>query len=98
MCACQTCSRDINLMKYENDFKEIKNSDIPIMDLASTGSQIVKNVPECYITKNSLVLFNEKNNETNNDVDVVVEDEVEVEFKQNNKQLSMAEFLEDFKI
>ncbi len=101
MCACQTCSRDINLMKYENDFKEIKNSDIPIMDLASTGSQIVKHIPECYITKNSLVQFNEKNNESNNDVDVVIEDEVELDSLEeikHNKQLSMAEFLEDFKI
>ena len=38
-----TETKDINLYKVDTDFHELKNSEIPIMDLASTGSQVKYN-------------------------------------------------------
>jgi len=35
-----TETKDINLYKIDTDIHELKNSDIPIMDIASTGSQV----------------------------------------------------------
>ena len=35
-----TETKDINLYKIDTDIYELKNSDIPIMDIASTGSQV----------------------------------------------------------
>ena len=37
-----TTSRDVNLCKIDNDVIEIKNSEVPIMDINSTGSTITK--------------------------------------------------------
>ncbi len=54
-----TSSKDINMLKKDMDFKEIKNSEIPIMDLASTGSQITKDNPDIYFLKKDLIEFKE---------------------------------------
>ena len=83
-----TNARDINVLKYDTDFDEIKNSEIPIMDISSLGSSIIKKNPDLYFLKPELVLFKEIKEE---------KEEVTIE-PVKEKQLSMDSFLEDFKI
>jgi topoisomerase-4 subunit A len=85
-----TDSRDTNMLKSGEELVEIKNSEIPIMDIASLGSSITKKNVEVYYLKPELVTFKIKKEET----------EVIEEAKEEKKetQLSMASFLEDFKI
>ncbi len=86
--ALGTNSRDLILTKADSDIRIIKNSDIAIMDLASTGSNISKYKLD-YVGK---VALKEKEEE---EVKEVVE---EIAVKKEPRELSMADFLEDFKI
>lgn len=90
ICAYLSNSKDINILKYDVDFKEIKNSEIPIMDLASTGSVIVKNMPDSYHLLQDLIEFDETKKE-----ELPIEKTNEPSKKE---QLSFSEFIEDFKI
>ena len=86
-----TLSKDINLYRIDNEFKELKNSEIPIMDFASTGSQVKFNY-DLFIVKQELIDITNRSSEKN--------EEVETEKKETKKeeQLSFASFIDDFKI
>ncbi|MCM1053145.1 MAG: DNA topoisomerase IV subunit A [Ruminococcus sp.] len=86
--AMGTNSRDLILTKADSEINIIKNSDIAIMDTASTGS----NISKYKLDQVSLVAIKEKQ-----------EEEKEVKIKEDkpkdeNKALSMEDFLDDFKI
>jgi topoisomerase IV subunit A len=85
-----TVSKDINVLKNDIEIEEIKNSDIPIMDLLSTGSVMFKNNYEYYALKPELVTFKDIKKEESNVVEKPKEEE--------KGQLSFAEFIDDFKI
>ena len=84
-----TTSKDINLGKMDTDFKEIKNSEIPIMDISSTGSVISKDNVDLWALKAE-------------DINLIRDDKKEPKeenvVKRENEQLSFASFVEDFKI
>ncbi len=52
--------KDINLLIDDTDIKEVKNSDISIMDLASTGSVISKSKIDKVVLKKDLVNLKDK--------------------------------------
>ena len=83
-----TNSRDTNIYLTDNEIKELKNSEIPIMDLASTGSQ-VKFKYDVWTLKKDIVNL-DRNKE-------VVEEPV-IEEQKETEQLSFQDFVEDFKI
>ena len=86
-----TTSKDILLFKIDGDLKEVKNSDIPIMDLASTGSGITKKELNDVAIKKELEKFTKK--------EVKQEEKVEDKPKDNQiKELTIDDFLDDFKI
>ncbi len=80
-----TNSKDINLLKIDNDITEIKNSDIPIMDIASTGSILTKKKYDLVTLKKELVTYKKEE----------PKEEVKEEIKE---QLSFNDFKENFKI
>ena len=82
-----TNSKDIILVKSDSEIKEIKNSEIPIMDLASNGSSIAKGHVDKYDLKYTIFTIIKK--------DEVKEDNQKLK---KEKQVSFAEFAEDFKI
>ena len=85
-----TTSKDINIIKSDNDISELKNSEIPIMDLISTGSQITKKNVDVWALKSIEV------NLINKSVEI---EEDKKEEKKENTQLSFDTFnIEDFKI
>lgn len=85
-----TTSKDINIIKSDNDISELKNSEIPIMDLISTGSQITKKNVDVWALKPIEV------NLINKSVEI---EEDKKEEKKENTQLSFDTFnIEDFKI
>ena len=86
-----TDSKDINILKYDTDLVELKNSEIPIMDLNSTGSIISKKKYDLVTLKPLPIELNNNNN--NN-----VKQEEPKEEKQEEQQLSFADFTENFKI
>ena len=85
-----TTSRDIILCKMGLDIKEFKNSDIPIMDIVSTGSQLTKKDVDLWALKAI-------------DINLIKKDEIKDveennEEKKETKQLSFDSFVKDFKI
>ncbi len=87
-----TDSKDINILKYDTDLVELKNSEIPIMDLNSTGSIISKKKYDLVTLKPLPIELNNNNNNNN------VKQEEPKEEKQEEQQLSFADFTENFKI
>ena len=94
-------SRDIICLKSDSEIREIKNSDIPIMDTLSTGSVISKYLVEkvfikALLTKQKEVVINADENENAdndaNDNETNKTDEVEV------KEFTLDDFIDDFKI
>ncbi len=82
-----TDSKDLNLAKADTDLTEIKNSDIPIMDLASTGSSLGKIKYDDFAKKCELVTF------------AKVKEKVEAkEPIGKEEQLTFADFEQSFKI
>ncbi|MDE5539682.1 MAG: DNA topoisomerase IV subunit A, partial [Bacilli bacterium] len=86
--ALGTCSRDLILTKADSEITILKNSDIAIMDLASTGSNISKYKLDAV----AMVAFKEKYEE------VKPEPKAEIKKEEEPKALSMEDFLDDFKI
>ncbi len=85
-------AKDIILVKSDSEIKEIKNSDIPIMDLTSTGSAITKHKMDKIAKKCNFESFLKKESKTR---------EKKVEEKEENrkvKEFTMSDFLDDFKI
>lgn len=83
--AFPTNSRDIILVKNDIDIKEIKNSDIAIMDITSNGGNIVSG--EKYDLFQDLVCIKNKEDEKEENT-----------FSKNDEQLSMGNFLDSFKL
>ena len=85
--ALLTSSRDLILTKADSDIQIFKNSDIAIMDLASTGS----NISKYKLDQASVVAVKEKQEEP-------VKEIKQEEEKKQPKKLSMADFIDDFKL
>ena len=81
-----TNSKDTILMKMDSEIKEIKNSEIPIMDTASTGSNIGKG----HIDKFDLKYLIKRC--------IIKPVKKEEPKKEVEKQVSFADFTKDFKI
>ena len=88
-----TETKDINLYRIDTDFHELKNSEIPIMDLASTGSSVKYNYDLFTLKKELIDLTKDAKEEPKEEV-------LEINQKPNKKeeQLSFASFIDDFKI
>ena len=88
-----TETRDINLYRVDTDFHELKNSEIPIMDLASTGSSVKYNYDLFTLKKELIDLTKDTPEEPKEEV-------LEINQKPSKKeeQLSFASFIDDFKI
>ncbi|MBQ6841492.1 MAG: DNA topoisomerase IV subunit A [Bacilli bacterium] len=82
-------ARTINVMKCDSEITEIKNADIPIMDLSSTGSQITKNKLDEIKPKYDVFTFTEEKS---------VPSKEEEPVKREEEQLSFDDFINDFKI
>ncbi len=99
-------NRDVVSIKTDGDFKEIKTTELPIMDLSSTGSTISKTaiedsfkVAELVERKIELNVTEEtkkqpKEEITNNEVE-----ELELpKTKEDTQELTIDDFLDDFKL
>ena len=85
-----TETKDINLYKIDTDIYELKNSDIPIMDIASTGSQVKFNY-DLFALKKELVDLTKTSFEAQKDVE-------EIKPQKKEEQLSFDSFIDEFKI
>ena len=85
-----TETKDINLYKIDTDIHELKNSDIPIMDIASTGSQVKFNY-DLFALKKELVDLTKTSSEEPKEVE-------EIKSTKKEEQLSFDAFIDDFKI
>ncbi len=84
-----TGSRDIILIKSDSEIKEVRSSEIPIMDVNSNGSNITKGHVDKYDLKNEVQKVTEK---------VETKEESKEEAPKEEKQVSFADFAKDFKI
>lgn len=91
-----TDARDSILIKSDSEIKEIKNSEIAIMDLISTGSSITKHKIDAIRKKCELESFLKKDNNKENNT--YIEKEEERIEKPKVKEFTMADFLDDFKL
>ncbi len=78
-------AKEIILLKSDSEIKEIKNSDIAIMDLVSTGSNITKNKIDTVAKKMLMISYLQK-------------EEKKEKNKESVKELTIDDFLDDFKI
>ncbi len=88
--ALVTNSRDLILTKADSDINIFKNSDIAIMDLTSTGS----NISKYKLDQASVVAIKEKIETPSEEK----KEESKKEEKKEPKKLSMEDFLDDFKL
>ncbi len=87
MTSFASMGRDTIIVKRDNELKEIKNSEIPIMDLASNGSNIGKgHIDKIALKYNVLTIIK------------VEEKKEEEKTEIKEKQTSFQDFAEDFKI
>ncbi len=84
--------QSINLIVDGTDVSELKNSDISIMDISSTGSVISKNNIDNIILKKEIVNLKDSKDRKEEKVEVLEDAFVE------QKQMSLDEFTEDFKL
>ena len=93
-------SRDQICIKSDSEIREIKNSDISIMDSLSTGSIISKYMVEKVFIKASLIKLKEaiisSQDEDDDTKDSV--NEVKEEVKPEVKEFTLDDFIDDFKI
>ena len=85
-----TETKDINVYKIDTDIYELKNSDIPIMDIASTGSQVKFNY-DLFALKKELVDLTKTSFGASKDVE-------EIKPPKKEEQLSFDSFIDEFKI
>lgn len=82
-----TGARDTIIIKSDSEIKEIKNSEIPIMDLVSNGSSIAKGYIDKYDLKYNII------------TSIKSDEAKEVEKKvSKDKQVSFEDFAKDFKL
>lgn len=97
-------SRDQICLKSDSEIREIKNSDIPIMDTLSTGSVISKYLVEKVFIKTTLLKQKEvetsnNNSEENRNADeVIISDEPIMTEEKAVKEFTLDDFIDDFKI
>ena len=97
-------SRDNICLKSDSEIREIKNSDIPIMDTLSTGSVISKYMVEKVFVKAILIklkdieIGKDENNESSSDDDVIISDEPIMTEESGVKEFTLDDFIDDFKI
>ncbi len=85
-----TEARDNIIIKSDSELKEIKNSDIPIMDLQSNGSSIAKGHVDKFALKYKVETAMQK--EEKREVEEIKEE------KHESKQVSFEDFTKDFKL
>ena len=87
-----TNSKDEICIKSDSEIKNLKNSDIPIMDISSTGSAISKyNIDDAFkVTSLKTFMNNKEENDTKEEVIEKTDTQV--------KQQSLDDFIEDFKL
>lgn len=88
--AYTTNLKSINLL-INAETKELKNSEIPIMDTLSTGSSITKEKLNYIILKNNLEKIEEINEEKEEEI-------IQEEKPKLSKQMSFDEFTKDFRL
>ena len=89
--AFATEARDVICLKIDNDINELKNSEISIMDLASTGSNITKKEINDVFVKPSLCSYLKKETK-----EAPVKEKTQPEGK--IQELTLDDFLDDFKL
>lgn len=90
-------NRDMISMKIDGEFKDIKSTELPIMDLASTGSVVSKNTIEDTFKIAELVerkLELSENTDNKNETPKVEN----VKESHGEKELTIDDFIEDFKL
>ena len=90
-----TVTKDTNIYRTDNEIHELKTSEIPIMDLASTGSSVKYNYDLFALKKELIDLTKVEKNDDKEDVQITDE---EVKPTKKEEQLSLASFIDDFKI
>ena len=90
-------SRDQICLKSDSEIREIKNSDIPIMDTLSTGSIISKYMVEKVFIKASLIKLKEAVIEDASEENISQED-IKEDNKPEVKEFTLDDFIDDFKI
>ena len=95
-------SRDDICLKSDSEIREIKNSDIPIMDTLSTGSSISKYMVEKVFVKANLIKQKDVavSDSSNNDEDddVIITDQPIMTEESTVKEFTLDDFIDDFKI
>jgi len=90
-----TVTKDTNIYRTDNEIHELKTSEIPIMDLASTGSSVKYNYDLFALKKELIDLTKVEKNDDKEEVQITDE---EVKPTKKEEQLSFASFIDDFKI
>ena len=90
-----TVTKDTNIYRTDNEIHELKTSEIPIMDLASTGSSVKYNYDLFALKKELIDLTKVEKNDDKEDLQITDE---EVKPTKKEEQLSFASFIDDFKI
>lgn len=91
-------NRDMISIKIDGEFKDIKSTELPIMDLASTGSVVSKNNIEDTFKIAELVERKLELNENNStEPEKVVEEKVQKKVE-DVEELTIDDFIEDFKL
>ena len=87
-----TNSKDEICIKSDSEITNLKNSDIPIMDISSTGSAISKyNIDDAFkVTSLKTFMNNKEENDTKEEA--IEKSDTQV------KQQSLDDFIEDFKL
>ena len=94
-------NRDVVSLKTDGEFKEIKTTELPIMDLSSTGSTICKTkIEETFKVAELVERKIELNqNATPKKEEVKIEEEIELPaLKEENQELTIDDFIDDFKL
>ena len=94
-------SRDQICLKSDSEIREIKNSDIPIMDTQSTGSIISKYLVEKVFIKTNIIKLKDvaiTPDDDQGDDDVIISDEPIMQAESSVKEFTLDDFIDDFKI
>ena len=93
--AFATNSKEIIGLKTGEEINYIKNSEIPIMDISSTGSVITKNKIDAIFLQKELVILKEEKPEK--EIKTPTEEKIELP-KAKIQELTIDDFIEDFKL
>ena len=95
-------SRDDICLKSDSEIREIKNSDIPIMDTLSTGSSISKYMVEKVFVKANLIkqkdVIVSDSSDGDEEDDVIISDQPIMTEEPTVKEFTLDDFIDDFKI